>query len=222
MSIRGRIREFLCTTAMLTGALMALPSEATLITGSFSGIASGESRSWYDGTITSFAVPVTGSFSFETTLPAGAEPTVEPGSLSYQGYLFEFAIHVFDEDIGTEGREGAWEDTVTLLDNGSEQTFRVGGGGPYWYWTISFIDSDGGLFENFDAETFDPGQVDISASFAEFSGDIRSYGATIDFSTLVFDGYPQSVPEPTTLGLFGAGLLVLAVRGRRRPRDPRP
>lgn len=221
MGIRGRIRKFLCATAMLASALPALPSEAMLITGSFSGIASGESTNWFDGTITSFAVPVTGRFSFETSVPAAAEPIVQPGSVSYQGSLFEFAIHVFDEDIGSADREGAWEDTVTLLQNGSEQTFRVGGGGPYWYWTMSFVDPHGGLFDSFDPETFDPGQVNIGASFAAFSGDIRSYSATIDFNTLVFDGYPQSVPEPAALGLFGAGLLVLSIRRRRRPRDPR-
>jgi hypothetical protein len=222
MGIRGRIRGFLCITAMLTGTLLALPSQATLITGSFSGIASGESRDWYDGTITSFAIPVTGSFSFETAIPSGEQPVVEPGSLSFRGQMFDFAVYGLDEVLDTKDRDRFGEDTVTLLQNGPEQTFRVGGGGPYWYWRMSFLDPDGGLFANFDPETFDPGQVDIGASFAEFSGDIRSYGATLDFSTLVFDGYPQSVPEPATLGLFGAGLLILAVRRRRAGRDPRP
>lgn len=227
MHIRKSILGLLRITTLLASALMALPSYATLITGTFSGVARGETRSWYDGSATSFAVPVTGSFSFETSLPDGCCPPVVdvlgPGSVLYQGspIAFDFAVHVFGGDTGTGEVDDYWQDSIVLLQEDTQQSFDVGGGGPYWYWSMTFVDPDGGLFQNFDPATFDPRQVDIDTSFAEFSGNIRSYGATVDFDTLSFDGYPRSIPEPVTLGLFGVGLFMLAALGRRPQRDSR-
>ena len=225
MCIRGSIRGIKRITALLAGVLIALPSHAMLITGSFEGIANGQTVSWSDGSITPFAIPITGTFAFETEIPSGSQPIVEPGSFSYsgsEGRLFQFATHIFGEDKGSAQVEGGWEDTITLLQEGSQQTLRADGGGPYWYWVMTLVDPDGGLFQNFNPETFDPRQVDLGASFIDFSGDIRSYGAIIKFTTLAFDGYPpQSVPEPTTLGLFGAGLLLFALRRRRAQRGSR-
>jgi hypothetical protein len=212
-------RSLSCIAALTLAALASPPAAATLITGSFSGIARGEIRDWGDGTITPFAEPVTGRFSFETAIPPPSgccdPPIREPGSLFYQGRLFDFSAHVFDDDTDSALYEGSDYDSVTLLDDGTRQSFGLRGGGPYWYWAMTFVAADGGLFQDFDPESFDPTQVDLGASWADFSGDIRSYGSIVSFDTLVFDGYPALVPEPATFGLFATGLLLMARRKRR-------
>lgn len=225
MRIRESILGLLRVTVLLASALFALPSNAMFITGTFSGVARGNTNNWSDGTTTPFAVPVTGSFSFQTKLPGGCCPpevdAVGPGTVLYRGnpIRFDFTVDVFGQHIGSDVIDDGWEDSIVLAKEGAQQSFRVGGGGPYWYWSMIFVDQDGGLFKNFDPGTFDPRQVDIGASYADFSGDIRSYGAIVDFDTLIFDGYPRPVPEPLTLGLFGAGLLMLVARRRTMPRS---
>ena len=216
-------RTFICATAFVLAALVSPAVEAVLLTGTFTGTANGFKSNPWDGTLTPITSPATGSFAFETSLPdtsgwpdyCCAPPTVGPGSLDYDGTVFEFNVRAFGREVGNQTIGRYWSDSVTMLEEGAQQSFQVRGGGPYWYWSMSFLDPDGGLFRDFNPETFDPRQVDLSRSFAEFSGDIRSYGATISFDTVVFDGYSQAVPEPAPLGLFGAGLLLVALMKRR-------
>lgn len=104
---------------------------------------------------------------------------------------------------------------VTWAQDGPGQSVTVTGGGPYAYWTLGLVDPDGGMFRDFDPLTFDPTQVNVGLSYFDFSDDIRTYGATMTFDSLTLDGHTLPVPEPTTLGLFGAGMLLLALTGRR-------
>ena len=208
MSARSIIR----LAALLAAILGYQPASAISITGfsgSFTGTATGEFRNNADGTSTPFAEPVTGQFAVDTVIPEEdccGPPQLEPGRFHYNGPVFTFSVQAFGYEIGSSTTMSDGPDSVTLLDDGTEQSFRVTGGGPYWYWTMEFVAPDGGLFQDFDPMTFDPTRIDMSRSFAAFSDNIRSYGALVEFDSLAFDGYPSQVPEPATLGLFGMGL----------------
>lgn len=231
MSARSFIRSaaLLAAAVSLAGVLGSQTASALSITGfsgTFSGIASGERRNPADDTIIPFMEPVTGWFAVDTVIPPPYPegccdpPLVEPGRLSYTAPVFSFSVQAFGREIGSN-IIGSGPDGVTLFEEGTAQSFTVGGGGPYWNWSMGFAAPEGGLFENFDPMTFDPTRVDMSRSFAAFSDDIRSYRAAVAFDSLVFDGYPSQVPEPTTLGLFGAGLLMLGFARRRACRSLR-
>ena len=210
-------RSFIRVAALLTATLGSQSAWALPITGfsgSFSGTASGNFISRLDGSATPFTEPVTGSFAISTVIPPPypdgccSPPQMEPGYLHYNGWVLNLSIQAFGREIASNFSDN-WPDSVTLAEEGTAQSLSVAGGGPYWGWSMEFVAPGGGLFQDLDPMTFDPTQVDMSRSFATFSDDIRSYGARVSFDSLLFDGYPSQVPEPATLALFGAGLLML-------------
>lgn len=217
-------KALICATVLLAGALSSEPTRAAYITGAFSGTATGDMNNW-NGTHTPFVEPVSGQFSLAMTLPdPGAccpyccSVSEELGSLTYQGqHLFDVSIQAFGRDISSINNK-YWLDSITLAQDGTGQSVRASGGGPYWGWSLTFINSAGGLFHDYDPTTFDPTQVDISQSYATFSDDIRSYQASVSFASLGFDGYPLSVPEPASAGLLALGVLILGCTRRRTRR----
>ncbi|HEY4365690.1 MAG TPA: hypothetical protein VGN07_00510 [Steroidobacteraceae bacterium] len=206
-------RSLLCAAAFLAAALASQPAGASFITGSFSGIATGNLNNPANGTQSPFAESVTGTFLFDTTIPPtepySNPPTLADGVFTYSGqFAFDLAVRFMGQDLpGAVLLSGS--NHAELVDRGAGQSFTLSSGGPYQYGILSFADPDGRLFSNFDPTTFDPRQVDIGQSFVRFSDNIRLYNATVAFDSLIFDGYPQQVPEPATLGMLALGLLLL-------------
>ena len=219
-------RVLIGATILLAGALRSEPAHAVYITGTFGGTASGDMNNW-NGTSTPFVEPVSGQFSLDMTLPDPGAccpyccfVSQEPGSLTYQGeHLLDISIQAFGREISSTGNK-YWLDSITLGQDGAGQSVTARGGGPYWGWSLNFINSDGGLFDDFDPATFDPAHVNIEESYATFSDDIRSYYARVTFDTVSFDGSALSVPEPSSVGLLALGALLLA-SARRKHRSGR-
>ena len=217
-------RVLICATILLAGSLRSELAHAAYVTGTFSGTASGDRDNW-NGTSTPFAEPVSARFSLDMTLPDPGAccpyccfVSQEPGSLTYQGeHLFDISIQAFGRDISSIDNK-YWLDGITLAQDGTGQSVTASGGGPYWGWSLNFVNSQGGLFHDFDPATFDPTHVDIDESYATFSDDIRSYYARVTFDSVGFDGYPVSIPEPASAGLLTLGVLILACTRRRSPR----
>jgi hypothetical protein len=198
-----------------TLALIPLTASAAFITGSFEGFArTAANAPQPDGPpITTISHnPVIGRFGFETDLsflpdPLIREPEGGPGGISYFGLpmFMEFTVNGytsrFDNDIDAFGGP-----RLGLIPDNERQMVSLDVSGPYWYSQIDFVSLTGNMLEGIDPLSFDPRAVNVAASSAEYSGDIRSGGSTVTFSSITFDGYPpQQVPEPASLALFLIG-----------------
>ncbi|HEY4365689.1 MAG TPA: PEP-CTERM sorting domain-containing protein [Steroidobacteraceae bacterium] len=201
--------------------LLAVPSlePANAIEGTFSGTASGTIND-YDGTQSPFPGEfVTGNFGLSTEIPLPYPdgccdaPVFQDGSFYYTPFVFGFGIHAFGRDISNANLD-YFPNGVTWADEGRAQSQTVTGGGPYWNGTLGLAAPNGGMFRNFDPATFDATRVDIDHSYFSLD-DIHAYRAVVAFDNLTIDGYSQQVPEPASLGLFGAGLLMFAFASRR-------
>lgn len=213
-------------SALVMTATLAQPARASYIEATFEGVAQGAEN--HGPVQVPLVEPVSGAFSFSTAVPGPDDwygpPVRDDTSLYYNIDLVPFPVNVFGDtlEFGT-GLEDNWPPSITWTDDGIRQSIQVRRGGPYHYWRLSLVDADRQLFHDLDPATVDFSQLDFGLSTLTFSGDIRTYAlsVTLDQMNLLVDGMPvsSSVPEPGSLGLFGAGLLAL-VGIRRRKKTP--
>jgi len=197
MNIKRIALASVTTSALLVSGL----AHATVITGSYSGIATIVSGPYLETT----TQPVTGVFSFENDIGTCAPiiypdqpPCVLPFSwtISAGSAVPEFN---YNESIASY---------IQLSQSANQQQVSLVMEEPHGEVDFTFGSNSHNLFRNYDLSTFNPKAVDVDASHAGFTG--MYLDVDVAFNTLSFDGY-KSVPEPATgsLLMFGiAGLLL--------------
>ena len=214
------------TVAAVT--LLPIDATATYVTGSYEGtVQITSSIPQPDGppVETIEYAPIWGSFAFETDIGALPSPPLRDPEIGddfaiYYGLptRMEFNYQNFTEvyDNETDAFGGP---RLEVRGVDGRQHLLLDVSGPYWYATMDFV---GSLFNDVSPLLFDPQFIDVAASTAIFSGDIRHYGNGIEFSRIAFDGYgSHPIPTPGTgaLLLIGAGAMLLG-RRRRPSADP--
>jgi hypothetical protein len=187
-------------------ALVALPAHATFLSGTFSGLAENSERIQglemfgdFDGE------RVTGTFSFEAN-PA----TISGGSASLTFDAPGIVHFDFTNDASVSfGNNGVME-WIELRSSGFETIVNNGHlviGGPLG--SLSLLPSENGASPGIDLARFDPASIRLENVVAEFGGH-RAPTASIVLDQLSFNGFPTTIPEPSTLALLTVGLLGIA------------
>ncbi len=196
------------TTLMLTGA----EAQATIITGTFSGIAQ-DSRLDPTGRTNFNGERVSGTFSLDPTaitIPNWPGP-VYLSTLEFDAH----GQHLIYSNDGNEPSDTTWSHTAAGDSLDINPSFL-----PYYNADLHIAGPFGGLFSTNDLSSFNLGAVDFADSFAAFFGG-REFGATISLDQISANGISAaSVPEGSSTSLLAAGLLLLGaarwVRHRAR------
>jgi PEP-CTERM motif len=206
--------------SLLLAACLPSTALAVPITGSFAGIANGWRTIGYGEQWSYDNEPVTGTFAFETSFDEGTVYE-NPDSVMYFDWPVSVSFDLFGYTASFSPESDGYSVALILGESQQRQTAELWFFAAYSNASLTFVAPNGGLFDSFDPETFNPAAVDIAASYATFSSHTRSDSASVRFDRITFDGFePTPVPEPLTLSLFAAGLLGMWSMRRRPARLP--
>lgn len=217
-----RKHQWLMLSLWATLLLGASTAQATIFSGTFTGIVTGSRINALDpvnaGNID--GERANGTFFFDTDLSSlpPYDISVGPNDALFTGLSagLTFSVHGYDLGFAGPSSDGFLAD-VGLHSDTVSQSLELGSSqGPYWFAAIGFSGPANSLFSNFDLATFNPSQIDLSSAQANFFAG-RDFGGNVLIDGLTFDGYGAvGVAEPATAGLMMAGIVVLLLRRRQR------
>lgn len=229
-------RAMVVAVGVVVSLMAAGQARATIISGTFSGIAE---NSWLNN-LTGLN-PISGDFNgspaigtFSLDLSSALTPEIGPSGpyvtngTSSLGYLY-FPIHPLAvlltfNAAGMSAALGSDGSTLVLSDGPAGQSIFLEADSfdPYHYAILDLAGPAGSFFSNLDIATFHPGLVDLANSSASFF-DSRDFGARPTILTnFQSPGFTvAAVSEPPSWLILASGLGILALLGAARSRPSR-
>ncbi len=204
----------------LVALLMVPQADASIITGTFTGIAEsshigvGPGAANFDGSVVtgSFSLDLAGALSPDLSGTSNADGVVSTGYLYTPPHptviSLTFNAVGMTVSFGTEFGAG-----VTLSESASGQTIGLAPDvlQPLHSALLTLAGPPGSFFSDTDIATFHPGPIDLENSTASFFAS-RDFGATIALTDLEAPGFTLlAIQEPGTGLLFASCLGIFAV-----------
>jgi hypothetical protein len=197
---------------LLPVLIASRPADATVYTGTFTGIVEGSRINAQDpvnaGNID--GERASGTFSFDTdAYPTFTTATAD--STYYFGMPVSLSFNVHGTSLDFPSSSSS---SLYLNNTGATQGLTAtANDGPYWSASVSFGGSS--LFTNNNPSSFNPTSVDVSGSRANFFAG-RDFGGSLRLDGLSFDGFTMSAPAPGSWMLVLPGLAWMGWSVRRR------